>query len=239
MVGSGKGRVFGEEGGYLDRFGYLLILTAIAVSALALVDLDDPNESITPEIGWPVVSFSVGIPLLVSLRASGVTRRWLRIADVLIGVTLLASVVSALLTQISDIAFSSAVGRPSLIWVIVAVISPFVVLRRVLSHRHVTIETLWGAMSVYLLMAIAFNCVFLEVQRFGSTPFFSADESTSSFMYFSVVTITTLGYGDLAPASDIARYFATSEAIIGQVFLATTVARLVSLLSRPPAPSDA
>jgi hypothetical protein len=58
-------------------------------------------------------------------------------------------------------------------------------------------------------------------------------------MYVSVVTITTLGYGDLASASDITRYFATSEAIIGQVFPVTIVARLVSLLSRPPAPSDA
>jgi hypothetical protein len=170
----------------LDRFGFLLILTAIAVSVLALVDLDDPNESITSEIGWLVVSFSVGIPLLVSLRASGDTRRWSRIADVLIGVTLLASVVSALLTQISDIALSSAVGRPSLIWVIVAVISPVVVLGRVVSHRHATIETLWGAMSVYLLMAIAFNHVFLEVQRFGSIPFFGAEEQTSSFMYVSL-----------------------------------------------------
>jgi hypothetical protein len=152
-----------------------------------------------------------------------------------------ASCLSGLSTadQISDIALSSAVGRPSLIWVIVAVISPVVVLGRVLSHRHATIETLWGAMSVYLLMAIAFNHVFLEVQRFGSIPFFGADESTSSFMYFSVVTITTLGYGDLASASDITRYFATSEAIIGQVFPVTIVARLVSLLSRPPAPSDA
>jgi hypothetical protein len=170
----------------LDRFGFLLILTAIAVSVLALVDLDDPNESITSEIGWLVASFSVGIPLLVSLRASGDTRRWSRIADVLICVTLLASVVSALLTQISDIALSSAVGRPSLIWVIVAVISPVVVLGRVVSHRHATIETLWGAMSVYLLMAIAFNHVFLEVQRFGSIPFFGAEEQTSSFMYVSL-----------------------------------------------------
>jgi hypothetical protein len=92
---------------------------------------------------------------------------------------------------------------------------------------------------VYLLIAIAFNYVFLEVQRFGSVPFFGVEESTSSFMYFSVVTITTLGYGDLAPASDIGRYFATSEAIIGQVFLVTIVARLVSLLSRPSGPSDA
>jgi hypothetical protein len=112
------------------------------------------------------------------------------------------------------------------------------VLRRVLSQQEVTIETLWGAMSVYLLMAIAYNYVFIEVQQFGSVPFFGVEETTTSFMYFSVVTMTTLGYGDLAPATDVGRFFAITEAIIGQVFLVTIVARLVSLLSRSWAPSN-
>jgi len=57
-------------------------------------------------------------------------------------------------------------------------------------------------------------------------------------MYFSVVTLTTLGYGDLAPVSDVGRFFAMTEAIIGQVFLVTIVARLVSLLSRASASSN-
>lgn len=239
MDGSRGFRVFGAKGKYLDRFGLLLILTGVAASVLSLVDLDDPDANISSEIGWLVVSFSVGISLLVALRASGVTKQWLRIADILIVLTLLVSVISALLAQISDFTSPASLGRPSLIWVVVAVISPVVVLRRVLSHRNVTIETLWGAMSVYLLIAIAFNYIFLEVQRFGAVSFFGVEESTSSFMYFSVVTITTLGYGDLAPVSNIGRYFATSEAIIGQVFLVTIVARLVSLLSRPSGPFDA
>lgn len=119
-----------------------------------------------------------------------------------------------------------------MVWVVVALVSPVVVLRRVLSQQVVTIETLWGAMSVYLLMAIAYNYLYLEVQRFGSVPFFGAEETTSSFMYFSVVTLTTLGYGDLSPVTDVGRFFSITEAIIGQVFLVTIVARLVSLLSR-------
>ena len=87
-------------------------------------------------------------------------------------------------------------------------------------------------------MAIAYNYMLLEVQRFGSIPFFGVEETTSSFMYFSVVTITTLGYGDLSPVSDVGRFFAITEAIIGQVFLVTIVARLVSLLSRPSVSSN-
>jgi len=240
MAQPGRWRFFGGDrrNKYLDRFGILLVLTSISVSVLALIDLDDPGENARSELGWLIVSFSVGFSLLVALRASGVTKRWQRIADVFIGVALITSVVSALLIQFFDLTDVTSFGRPSVIWVAIAVVSPVVVLRRVLSQQEVTIETLWGAMSVYLLMAIAYNYVFIEVQQFGSVPFFGVEETTTSFMYFSVVTMTTLGYGDLAPATDVGRFFAITEAIIGQVFLVTIVARLVSLLSRRPASSN-
>jgi hypothetical protein len=48
-------------------------------------------------------------------------------------------------------------------------------------------------------------------------------------MYFSLATVTTVGYGDLAPASNIARLLSTSEALVGQVYLVTFVAMLVGL----------
>ncbi len=237
-VSSGRWRLFGDDSRYLDRFGLLLVLTTISVSVLALVDLDDPNENLWSEFGWLIVSFSVGFSLLVALRTSGLTRRWMRIADAVIGLTLVASLISAIFIHWTDVALQPAIGRPSPLWIVIAIVSPVVVLRRVLSQRVVTIEALWGALSVYLLIAIAFNYIFLEVERFDSTAFFGMQETTSSFMYFSLVTITTLGYGDLAPASDVGRFLATTEAIIGQVFLVTIVARLVTLFSRLSTRSD-
>ncbi|GMQ92764.1 MAG: hypothetical protein BMS9Abin12_0241 [Acidimicrobiia bacterium] len=234
MGGDGRWRLFKDEGKYLDRFGLVLALTTISVSVLALVDLDDPGENLRSSVGRLVVTFTVGITLLIALRASGVTRSWQRFADIVIGLTLVAEVIFELLTPFLDLAPSLNPGRPSALWVAIAVLSPIVVLRRVLSHSAVTYETLAGALSVYLLVAIAFSYLFLEVQRFGSVPFFGVEESTSSFMYFSLVTVTTVGYGDLAAVSDLGRYLATAEAIIGQVFLVTIVARLVSLYSRAP-----
>lgn len=225
-------RLFKDEGRYLDRFGLVLALTATSVTVLSLVDLDDPSENLRSEIGWLFVSFTVGISLLVALRASGVQKRWQRVADIFIGLTLVSAVAYSVVSRFIDLAVPLALGRPSLIWVVIAILSPLVVLRRVLSQSVVTIESLFGALSVYLLLAIAYNYIFLEIQRFGSVPFFGVPESSSSFMYFSLVTITTVGYGDLVAVSDVGRFFATSEAIIGQVFLVTIVARLVSLLSR-------
>jgi voltage-gated potassium channel Kch len=58
------------------------------------------------------------------------------------------------------------------------------------------------------------------------------EESTTSFMYFSLVTVTTLGYGDLSPVTDWARLLATTEAVIGQVYLVTVVAMLVGLFAQ-------
>jgi Ion channel len=153
-------------------------------------------------------------------------------------VTLAAAVFFFALSRFVDLSPSLSLGRPSVVWIVIAVLSPLVVLRRVLSQSVVTFETLFGALAVYLLMAIAFNYLFLEMQRFGPGDFFGAQESTSSFMYFSLVTITTVGYGDLTAVSDLGRFLATSEAIIGQVFLVTIVARLVSLYSRPPTGPD-
>lgn len=74
---------------------------------------------------------------------------------------------------------------------------------------------------------MVFMYLFLAVDRFGDGSFFGEPETSTGFMYFSLVTITTLGYGDLVPASDVGRAVATSAAMLG--YLVFIVARLVAL----------
>ena len=115
-------------------------------------------------------------------------------------------------------------------------LSPIVVLRRIFVHTRVDRTTLLGAISVFLLLAVAFEYAFLfSAGQVDGSFFNQGDQPTTSFMYFSLVTITTLGYGDLSPAHEVGKFLATAEAVIGQVFLVTVVARLVSLygMSRP------
>ena len=77
---------------------------------------------------------------------------------------------------------------------------------------------------------MAFNFAFLAVDFYQSETFFSTQEPTTSFIYFSLTTITTLGYGDLAPVSEVGRLLATIEALVGQVYLVTFVGMVVGLL---------
>lgn len=225
--------VFTDDGNHLDRFGLLLLLTAGSITILMLVNLDDPTRSLWAEIGWLAVTIIVGVTLSLAFRASGVSRRLQRIGDIVVVVTVGVVIVAAIASRVNW-APDVFGGKPSLAWAILALLSPILVLRRVLSHKVVTRQTLAGALATYLLIAVAFNYVFSAVADVGDVQFFGANEPSTSFMYFSLVTITTLGYGDLQPVTELARFLSTSEAVLGQILLVTVVARLVSLYAREP-----
>ena len=96
----------------------------------------------------------------------------------------------------------------------------------------VTRDLISGAVVVYLLMAIMWTFIYrmIETMHPGSftLPTTSIYERTR-FVYFSLVTITTLGYGDIVPKTSLARSLATLEAVVGQLYLITTVAWLVGV----------
>ncbi len=227
-----KWRVFEDEGKHLDRFGLVLALAAFSVSALSLIDLDNASDSLRSEVGWAIVMFSVAATLIAAIRAAGITKRWRVLAWIAIGAVLIGFVVLAMFDQLTGSIAHLDMTRPSVWWVVIAALSPVVVLHRILRHDSITRETLFGAVAVYLLLALAFSYLFLYFDLRTAEHFFGTAESTSSYMYFSLITITTVGFGDLAPKGDLARYLASAEAIMGQVLLVTVVARTVSLYSR-------
>lgn len=230
-------RWFTDDGPGLDRFGYVLFLSILSVVLLSLIDMDDAAAGIRSGIGWMVVTLTVSATLIATLRASGLAKRARRVIEVLIlvGVVGVSALVVANWSTGGAAIPGLETGQPSLLWTVLAVISPVLVLRRVMKQRTVTLAALYGAVASYLLVALAFNYAFLGVDNvIGSVPFFGQVESSSSFMYFSLATITTVGYGDLAAVSDLGRFLSSAEAVIGQVLLVTVVARLVSLYSRSP-----
>ncbi|WP_402469737.1 potassium channel family protein [Isoptericola aurantiacus] len=209
---------------WIDRFGVLLVLVGVTVALLSLVDIHAESGRISAQLAGLVTSLSVGATLGLALRASGLRTRWRRRAYVALGILVVASLVIVLVLDTTD----AVTSAPPLL-LLLAALAPVVVARRLVRHRTVTLATLLGAVSAYLLIALAYYYAFLMVDNYGSEPFFGTEEPTTSFMYFSLTTITTLGYGDLAAVSPLGRLLATSEAIIGQVYLVVFVALIVSL----------
>ena len=116
------------------------------------------------------------------------------------------------------------------------------IVRHLFRQKHADFDTIAASLCGYLIIGVAFAAVFslvLEVDdraisanvttADSETPMrFGGSQSATSF-YFSFVTLTTLGYGDITPVSMPARMLATAEALIGQLYLVVLVARLVGL----------
>ena len=109
-----------------------------------------------------------------------------------------------------------------------------VTLSRVLKHRRVTAETIFGALCAYVLIGLLFAFLYLAVSDLRDGPFFAqpGPHGDSEYVYFSFVTLTTLGFGDLSPTVGLPQALTVFEALAGSVFLVVLVARLVTLWVR-------
>jgi voltage-gated potassium channel len=101
-------------------------------------------------------------------------------------------------------------------------------LRFTITAKSVNSETIYAALSTYLLAGIFFGQIYWSIEGVRPGSLVSADALTEqSAIYFSFVTLATLGYGDILPRTDVARGIAIFEVIGGQLFLAVMVARLI------------
>jgi ion channel len=109
-----------------------------------------------------------------------------------------------------------------------------VTINRVLHHRRVTYETVLGALCAYVLVGLLFAFLYLAVADLRDSPFFAQPgaHAQSEYLYYSFVALTTLGFGDLSPAVGLPQALTVLEALLGQIFLVTLVARLVTLWVR-------
>ena len=105
-------------------------------------------------------------------------------------------------------------------------------MRRAFQHRNVTMNTLAAGISAYLIIGLWFATIYRGMASIEGGEFFAqpGPPRPGDFVYFSFITLTTVGYGDLSPFSNSARSAAVIEAVLGQVFLVTAVARIVSLM---------
>lgn len=187
-----------------------------------------------------------GAPLLSALRLSGDFLQLLLAFNLLIALlgvprrswrTLLIVLAAAAVAL--RVAPASAVGErlPTAALVLgsgLAVVAVVSAIRFALSANAVRAEEIYAALSAYLLAGLLFGVLHWAVAITwpgsvveGVAQGTSAGLSLSTAMYYSFVTLATLGYGDVVPKTDVARGLAVIEAIGGQLYIAVTIARLV------------
>jgi voltage-gated potassium channel Kch len=207
------------------RYGLVLVLIILPIG----FSLAAPPDEVWARV-LAVILYAVAI--IVSLAVAHAKRRMQLIAFAL----LLVVVISAIVDAIVGTSVSSGVTR-AVLGLLIA-LAPFALARGVIRHlraeRAVTLDAVYGAIAIYLLIGAFFATIDAAVGQIGSHAFFTQTDHPGfeQYMYFSYVTLSTVGYGDFTPATSLARALAVTEALSGQLYLVTIVAVLVSNVGR-------
>ncbi|MBS1894687.1 MAG: hypothetical protein JST59_25580 [Actinobacteria bacterium] len=200
-----------------DAFGLVLALVVVTFILTSLLN----------NTGWASVLIMAvtGATSVVALVSSHAPPRYVHLAIYLSGFSLLLAIVEAISGADLWLNLGGAI-QVSLLGV--ATIS---VLIRVVTSTEVNARTILGAISVYTALGLLFSFAYEVIGRIQGTPFFSGEPHVQhgDYLFFSYTTLTTTGYGDLVPAGQPGEMIATFEMLIGQIFLVTLVAGLVSL----------
>jgi Ion channel len=188
--------------------------------------------SVAPNGTWAdsILLFLQSITLVTALWTSGVARTDSTLSLSLVA---LASLAALGLLVFGGNAFAGAVGILSGLLTVATIGT---VALGVVDQGEANVRAVTGAICVYVLLGFLFVFLYGAIARLGSGDFFAqgTDGTRSLRLYFSFVTLATLGYGDYTPAGSLGRTLAVVEAITGQLYLVTVIAVLVSRMQRRP-----
>ena len=196
-------------------FGLVLILIVVTIVVTATFEAD-----------WGVALRIVlqGATAMLALWAAKVPRRVFRACGV--------GVLLAVLTSVGAVVQGEDVSRgvAGLVTLLLIAAVPAAVVYGLRNTEEPTIQTVSGALCIYLMIGFFFSVLYESVQHLGSSPFFVqvANPDITDYLYFSYVTLTTVGFGDLTAAGDFGRMMTVLEALIGQLYLVTVVALVVA-----------
>jgi Ion channel len=207
-----------------DRYGLLLVLL---VGTYALSAFTHARLIVVAQIVVFVTA------LLLALRGGRLRRRSRRLitAAVIAG----SGIALVLLLVIPG---PASRGLASLWAGLILLVTAVLIVQRVLARDVVTIQSIYGAVSAYMIIGLMFASWYGAIGHLDHGSFFADRQPANiqTYQYFSFTTLTTLGYGDFTAANSGGRAFAVIEALTGQVFLATLVARLVASFRTPRPP---
>jgi Ion channel len=202
---------------------YWAVLGAIFVSFFL--------SALLPDSDWAtsVIVFVLSGTLLIAIWTAGfsVASRTISFPLAVAGIT--AAVIN-FFSESQALTVTLAVIGALLTFAIAIVVAAGAVAQGEVNSRSVA-----GAICVYVLLGMMFVSIYGVLATVGNTPFFAqgTDGTRALRFYFSYVTLATLGYGDYTPAGNLGHALAVLEALIGQLYLVTVVAVVVTRLGRP------
>ena len=221
---------------FLRRNRYSLLLAALLL--LAFMEPISQGEY----VGQRTFNFILCLVMAAGAYAVSESKRMLMIALIL-GVPTVAATWAEILIRSFWPDFDDTATAVRLISQAVFLgFTAGLIMRSVLKGRRVTTDKLAGAAAVYLMLGIVWTQFYALAELVEPNSFKSSTEgfvlgfgdaevhkTFSLLMYYSFVTLTTLGYGDIVPVSNAARSLAWLEAMVGQIYVVVIIARLVGL----------
>ena len=165
------------------------------------------------------------LTLLAALLASRTGRRLFRVA-LLVSVLAIVCALGAAIISSSD----TMIGVFFALNVLLVGAAPLAIGRALWRRQVIDFHTVLGAVCIYVLIGMLFSFLYTTIGLLGDEPFFVQTDRAdiSEYLYFSFITLCTVGYGDFTPAHGVGRALASLEALLGQLYLVTIVAVLVS-----------
>jgi hypothetical protein len=219
-----------EQDGRLDerertkiegRFGVVLLLLIIAVFFL----ISAPRGVWVQLLITVVLAVNLSIAMVASSARPKLVLVWFGVSVLGVGASIFITV-----TQEPRIAS----GYLAITSLLLTLLTSSAIALRLWRQAEISLLTILGAVCIYVLLGLNFAFVFEAVGDLGSQPFFASQETgtRSDYVYFSFITMATVGYGDLTPQGGFGRALAATEGLLGQVYLVTAVAALVGNIGR-------
>jgi len=203
------------------RYGLVLLLAVLSTGVqMALPD--------TPA-AWLAQALLMAATVVTALFAEGATRvQWRRVGMV-VGAAVVGLIAAAIAGR-GQAERGVMFGLSGMLAAAGALIVARGVVGGIRMERRVTLHSVMGALTVYLLAGLIFAFSYSVMGAIAGSPVLShlGTDKHAEEVYFSFITLTTVGYGDIAPIANAARMTSVLEALFGQLYLVTIVAVIVS-----------